>query len=453
MRSFPLLTRAALLLVGTSLGLGAPRPVEAQRLRERISQLFIFGSGEDPLFLAGSATNGNPNDVRNHGKHYIPSAVAENGSVIGFLTGSLAGRVSSVPISSTASGVTFRFEGGVPIATSTSAGPIFAERAQTLGRGRVFAGLNRSAFSFTSLRGTPLDDLHLTFTHDNVNYDGCSAEVGNDCSRMGVPLLENETMNVDLDLGIDVAVTSMYLTYGLSNRVDIGVVLPVLQTSFTGSSTATIVPFGPPPAAHFFAGTPANPVLTATRSVSGSVTGLGDIAARVKVNLKQGASGGAALLLDGRFPTGDEEDLLGAGRFTGRALLIMSSTFGAFSPHANLGAMYTPDSTRNSAVLATAGFDHLLGKGITLAVDVVSEFQLGASKLRLPQPVHITFPYARTINPAALRDIRDDILNGSIGFKFSASNRTTMVTNALVPLNSGGLRSRVAYTVGVEYSY
>ena len=45
---------------------------------------------------------------------------------------------------------TFRFEGGVPVRTSQSAGPIFAERAQTLGRGRMLAGLTRSSFSFTS---------------------------------------------------------------------------------------------------------------------------------------------------------------------------------------------------------------------------------------------------------------------------------------------------------------
>ena len=358
-----------------------------------------------------------------------------------------------MPIGATTSGVTFRFEGGVPVSTSTSSGPIFAERAQTLGNGRVLAGLSRSSFNFTSLRGTPLDALHLTFTHENVNFDGCSAIAGDDCAKMGVPTLENEVMNFDLSLNIHVAVTSFYLTYGLSNRVDLGVVIPVLQNSFDGSSLATIVPFSSGPAAHFFAGTPENPTLAATRSVSGRASGIGDVATRLKINVHQSATTGVALLLDGRFPTGDEADLLGSGKFAGRAVGILSSTFGAFSPHVNLGLLYSADTTRNNVVLATVGFDHLLGKGITMAAEVVSESQLGESRLHLPKPVHIVAPFRRTVYPTSIPDIRDDIVNGSLGFKFSAANRTTVVTNALFPLNDGGLRARLTYTLGVEYAY
>ena len=115
----------------------SPSLVAAQRLRERISQLFVFGQGQEPLFLAGSATSSNSTAIRAHGNHFIPSQVAENGSIIGFLTGALGASVSNVPIGATTSGETFRFEGGVPVSTATSAGPIFAERGQTLGRGRV----------------------------------------------------------------------------------------------------------------------------------------------------------------------------------------------------------------------------------------------------------------------------------------------------------------------------
>jgi hypothetical protein len=439
--------------VACTAGLLLAAPAHAQRLRERLNQLFIFGSGSDPLFLEGTATASNPAAVRAHGKHFIPSAVAENGSVIGFVTGSLASRVSNVPISATTSGVTFRFEGGVPVSTSTSSGPIFAERSQTLGSGRVLAGVSRSSFDFSSIRGVPLDAVKLTFTHENVDFPGCSEIQGNDCKKMGVPVLENEQMDFDLNLGIHVAVTSFYLTYGLSNRVDVGIVIPVLSNALTGTSRASIVPFGPGPASHFFAGTPENPTLTASRSISGQASGLGDVAARIKVNLRQTATTGVALLLDGRLPTGDEQDLLGAGKFAGRVMGILSTTFGNFSPHVNVGMLYSADTTRNNMVLATAGFDHLLGKGITMAAEVVSEFQIGDSQLRLPKPVTVDAPFKRTIIPTSIPDIRDDIINGSFGFKFAAANRTTVVTNALFSLNDGGLRARLTYTLGLEYAF
>lgn len=430
-----------------------PALLHAQSLRDRLSQLFIFGPGEDPLFLAGTATSSNPASIRIHGKHFVPSASAENGSVIAFVTTAVGSRVANVPIGATTSGQTFRFEGGVPVATSTSAGPIFAERAQTLGRGRVLVGANQTNLTFTSLRGVPLSQLHLIFTHENVNFDGCSESQGADCALMGVPSLENDIMEFNLNLDIHVAVTSFFLTYGLSDRVDLGIVLPLMNTTVSGSSEANILPFGGPTATHFFAGTPENPVLQASRSISGSAVGLGDVALRLKFNARQSSRGGAALLLDARLPTGDRADLLGSGHFSGRALAIVSSTVGAVSPHLNVGYLYTADPLQNDVVLATAGFDQLLSPGLTMAVDVDAELQVGASKLLLPQPVVYESPFRRTINPTDIPAVRDDVINGAMGFKYTTPSHLTLVANTLFPLNSGGLRARLTYTLGVEYSY
>jgi hypothetical protein len=47
----------------------------------------------------------------------------------------------------------------------------------------------------------------------------------------------------------------------------------------------------------------------------------------------------------------------------------------------------------------------------------------------------------------------DDIVNGSFGFKFSVPTGFTVITNAIVPLNRGGLRANLTYTAGVEYSF
>src|SRR3712207_7193832 len=66
-----------------------------------------------------------------------------------------------------------------------------------------------------------------------------------------------------------------YTTLFRSDRVDVGVVLPLVSTSLAGQSVAQIVPFGPT-VNHFFAGTVDAPILTASRTVSGSATGAGD---------------------------------------------------------------------------------------------------------------------------------------------------------------------------------
>lgn len=259
-------------------------PVDAQGLRDRISSLFIFGPGEDPLFLAGSADPNNPQFIQAHGTHFVPASAAENASLIAFVTGAICANIGNTPIGSTSGAETFRFEGGVPVRTSQSAGPIFAERAQTLGRGRMLAGLTRSTFSFSTLRGVDLKDISLTFTHENVDFPNCDSLFGGDCSRMGVPSFENDVMHFDLSLDIDVAVHAFYLTYGLTDRIDIGAVVPVVTASLRGESRAELVPFGPDNVAHFFDGTTDDPELAVTRSTSGSSTGVGDVALRLKAS-------------------------------------------------------------------------------------------------------------------------------------------------------------------------
>jgi hypothetical protein len=428
-------------------------PVQAQHLRDRMSDLFIFGSGADPLTLGGTSDPSNPDSVRIHGSHFVPAAVASNGTVISFLTNSIGSNVANVPVSATSGGSTFRFEGGVPIRTSTSAGPIFGERAQTLGRGRVLVALARTGVHFKTLRGVDLENIRFTFTHANSDFPGCDSAAAGDCSLMGVPTLENETIDLNLALDVRLTVTGFLLTYGLTDRIDVGVVLPVVSVSLAGTSTAQITPFGPPPAVHFFGGTPENPILTASRSIDGSTTGLGDVDARVKLNLRRGEPLSVGLLADVRFPTGSEENMLGSGAFAARGLAILSAQFGSFAPHANLGYLYRGSEFESDAVLLTAGFDHLLAPWATLAVDMISQLQVGDSPLEIPRPVQIESPYHRTIIPTVIPDRRDDVIDGSLGLKLAAAPGLTVIGNGQWSLNRGGLRPDVIWTAGLEYNF
>jgi len=442
-----------LILLGFVAALAAPTVSLAQNLRDRIGDLFIFGPGQQPLFLAGSGDPNNPASLQAHGLHFIPASSAENGALIAFITDALGTSIGSIPIGSTSGGETFRFEAGVPILTSTSAGPIFAERAQTLGRGRVLAGISRTGFRFATLRGVDMGDINLVFTHQNVDFPGCSAQFGGDCKLYGIPRLENDAMDFHLNMNLDVRVTSLYVTYGVSNRFDFGLVVPIVEAEFQGESDAQIRPFGGDSAFHYFAGTPTNPVLTAHRQSLGSSSGLGDVAVRLKLNMRETDDASFAVLLDGRFPTGSEEDLLGAGKFSGRALMILNSKFGDFSPHLNAGFLYHAAKQQNDAVLGTVGFDQRLADPVTFAVDLVTELQVGDSKLPLPGLVTYDVPFRRTLNPTNIPQMRDDIVNGSFGFKLSPARKTTLVLNTLFPLNRGGLRPNIVYTGALEYTF
>jgi len=427
-------------------------PLHAQGLRDDINQLFIFGNGDDPLFLGGSGSN--PSQaIAIHGAHFEPSAVSQNGTMIDFLTNAIGGNVADFPFSAASGGTTFKFENGVPVATSTSAGPVFAERGQTLGRGRVLVGLSYDTFHYSSIRGVDLHNINLVFTHQNVTGAKCDSIFGTSCTPMGVPSFENDIMPFQLSLDIKTSVESFVLTYGVSDRLDIGVAIPMVSTSLVGQSTATIIPFGGDSVYHYFAGTPSNPVLSASRFIQGSATGIGDVAVRAKLNVHSSDRSSVALLVDGRFPTGSQDDLLGAGKFSGRALAVISGSFGAFSPHADVGYLRRAGNNRNDAVLATFGFDHLMSTGVTLDADMIAQFQVGNSKLLIPQSVTYTEPFQRTVNTTDIPNIRDDLINGSLGAKFTLRGGLTAIANVIVPLNRGGLRANELYTVGLEYGF
>jgi hypothetical protein len=94
-----------------------------------------------------------------------------------------------------------------------------------------------------------------------------------------------------------------------------------------------------------------------------------------------------------------------------------------------------------------------LSQRVTLAADVLSELQVGRSQLQLPGPVTYEKPYHRVIQPTTIPDIRDDLVTGSFGAKFALPHGFTVVANALVPLNRGGMRPDIVYTTGLELEF
>ncbi len=421
-------------------------------LRGRISDLFRFGDCAEPLCL-----NASINSASGHGDHYIGSTVDGTNSLIGFLSGAIAQAVSNVPISTATSGITFRIVGGVPEPTSSSSGPIFGERVQTLGRGRVLVGANVTGVEFNSVRGVPLSDIAFTFTHQNICRVGgpppapCGAPFPQD-SALGSPAFENDIIEVNTSLNLKMQVASLYFTYGLLDRVDIGIGIPFVRVDLRGGSLATIIPLTSP-SPHFF-GTSSNPLLSAGASMHGTETGIGDIAARVKINLGGTDRGAIGILTEARFPTGDEAKFLGTGETAIRVLGIASARYGTFSPHINGGYLYRSGKSITDAVLATVGFDQLVSSRVTLAADIISQIQVGTNPLVLPEDVEFTVaPLQRRVRPTNIPNRNDDIIDGSLGFKFLTGAGVTIVTNALVPLNNGGIRGNLVWTTGLEYNF
>lgn len=422
--------RRALAIAALSLAIHGS--AQAQSLSERFTSLFTFGDCGTPLCLSVNSAV--------HGQHYNPAVTQGQLNLLSFLTNSIGNSLGNIPFTGASSGVTFSFAGGAPVATSLSSGPIFAERSQTLGRGRLLMGVNVSSISMDNVRGVPLNDLEFNFTHQNIQD-----------AAMGDPVFENDIIEVNTNLGLSLLVTSAYASFGLLDNVDIGVLVPMVRASLDGVSQAAVIPFSQPTPHQF--GTPGNPATTAQSTSSGSALGLGDIALRVKANLYQTATWGAAALVDARLATGDEENFLGSGSTSIRAMGVLSSRFGDFSAHANAGMAIRTGEHQSNSLLLTIGFDHLVSSKVTIAGELVSGFEMGESNLVLPAPVVFTAPQVRTVEVTDIPEQKDNLMDASFGVKFLLPGQYRAVTNVLFPISDGGLRPKFFWTLGFERTF
>jgi len=418
----------------------SPGPAAAQNLRDELRQLFTFGTCGELVCLS--------NLTGIHGEHFKLSAYSDGTALIGFLGSSIGLSVSNTPISSSSSGTTFKLVGGVPVKTSTSAGPIFGERAQTLGRGRWFVGLGLTQMNFERLRGVPLNGITFNYTHQDVGDTATGAGI----DTLGSPAFENDFINVKMALDVNLLVASLSMTYGLVDGIDVGVTVPFVRTSIHGNSVAQVVPAGGA-ILHYFSGSAQDPVLTAVSSADGAATGIGDVEGHLKINVAQGDKTGAALFVSARFPTGDENNLLGSGAFSGRALGVFSARFGTFSPHINLGYTVRDATDQNNSVDGALGYDALLSPWATMAVDLLASWEIGTSRLRVPPPVQYLAPAHRTLDVTNIPGQPDNLMSLNLGFKFRTRRGIQLVTNALFPLRDSGLQPSVAWTGGLEYNF
>jgi len=347
-----------------------------------------------------------------------------------------------VPLGATSSGATFSIVGGLPVRTSTSAGPIFNERTQTLGRGRIFLGASVTGVEYTSLNGTPLSGLQLNFAHENTDPD----------ATFGDPVYENDLMALDLDLNVNVIVAAAALTIGVTDFLDIGVAVPFVRTQVSGRSSAQFLPFGSS-AIHRFGGDASDPILRATASMEGTASGIGDVAARMKINLGQSSTMGAGLLAEMRFPTGDEENLLGAGASQIRAAALYSAQLGGFSPHLNVGYVARNGDYQRDGVNIQTAFDQLLTDWATLAVGVEAEMQMGDNPFVLPEEIVLTEPFVRQFAATNIPNQDGDLLRAMIGGKFTVRGGTVLVANGIFPLRKVGLQPDFIWTLGLDFPF
>jgi hypothetical protein len=440
----------------------------------------------------------------NHTAHFQLSG-GTGGNEILFLNAALVNQaiisqLTSLPLGSSSGGFTYSFnsEVGTFERTSDSFGPSLAERALTNGRGKFNIGINFQSSSFDSFEGKDLDGDELNFY---LLHNDCCAPPGN--GILTSPAFEGDLIASSLSMSLKSQSVLFFLNYGITDRFDVSLVVPVTSVDVEATNTASMqrVSTAINPNIHFFNASERDAVVFAD---SGSASGLGDIAIRGKWNFYQVSGGGLAAGIELRLPTGDEENLLGLGTSQAKFSFIASTAWGRLAPHFNLGYKFSgeapdtlnqvaypelvgvdaptnPSTTREvESTLSleqvdiapdefnfAAGFDIILAPKVTLAADILGRRLIDAGRLR-------EYPYehrfrlegpdgnvlvddgpvqAITFQQLFLDPVSVNQIFGALGAKVNVGSTFLLSFNVLFALTEEGLRDDVVPIIGFDYVF
>jgi len=273
--------------------------------------------------LADQPGTGDLPGIANTVKNYT---VANTSALNSALSSNIAVALSVIPLSAPSSGVILKKDPvtGAELGVSATLGPIFTQRAQSIGKGKFYLGFTHQNFHFTKLNGQSLNALSVLYQGGDAS-PAISSLVGKTVTTAPA------TFNVGMDVRLSQDIA--FLTYGVTNRVDVSVGLPVVHAAVAARSYNGIVYTGT--GLDFNPGnqcwcvntlTPGTFSLTAPQigTASGAKSGFGDLLLRVKGTVRETAHSAIAAGLNVRLPTGDADNFTGTGTTSVKPFLTLA---------------------------------------------------------------------------------------------------------------------------------
>ena len=341
---------------------------------------------------------------------------------------------SQVPIPSSSGAFSYMWDSDLDtfVRSEQSLGSLFAERAQTLGRGRFNVGFAYQHVDYSTLDGDSLNNIRSTqpaFTQAYLNKLPAGDRA----------LFESDVIDTRLALSFTFDLFYVNAAYGLTDDIDVSLGLTINRAALSGHALAmTLNPANPQQTenvALFAANQPgvltngsppicSIPFRCAQDSFDQTAFGTGDLLLRGKWHIADTRYADLAVAGVLTLPTGNADDFLGFHDPTFTPWLILSKPFGRFDPHVNVGYAIRSGSDV-SQFQWIAGADFLTTHWLTLTSDFLGYYD----------------------------HVNNDVVQYSPGFKVNPVGGLVLSVGFQVPVNRDGLRADVIYTGEVEYNF
>ena len=427
----------------------------------------VYGPGG----LVGTNNGGPLYPTMFHSVHFQASSVSSLAPV----NAEIGVQLSQVPLASPVSG--FIFANGV-MQEATSFGPVLADRAETLGKRRIFVGVSYEYFDFDKADNVNLKTFGAVYTHE-LEAALCTGPNPPPCytpttppGSAPEPVYTQDIVATQNRIDIKVNQVTIVGTYGLSDNLDLSIAIPLVAVRMTMDSSATIYSFEPAPHVHYFSPPPTvipgETYVDASNASfvnSNSAFGIGDLRLRGKYVAWHGAQEKAAVAtgLDVRLPTGDAYNFLGSGAWGLRPFVIYSYS-GKVSPHASAGVEVNGNSILAGTVTLqpvttaqlpnvfsySAGADASVARWLGLSADYIGTSLLNAARLETSTAQDAVGNNHPTITTSVSTINQANI---SAGAKVRPFARFLVTGNVLFRLNNAGLHFKPSPLIGVSYTF
>ena len=332
------------------------------------------------------------------------------------ITRALLVNLTSVPLASASSGFVYRLNPqlGTMERATESFGSFFVERALTAAQEQVAFGVSVATSSFDRL-----GDLELR--------DGSLVTIANQFRDEAAPF-DTEA----LTLRLRSSTLTLFGSVGVTDRFELGAALPLISLSVEGERLNVYRD---------------EPFLQASGEASAS--GLGDAALRAKYTLARGATGAVAAAAEIRLPTGNADNLLGAGAATYRFLGIGSFESGRLTVNGNGGLVFGGVSDEVNLAGAAA---YAVGPRVTVGGEVLVRRVADLRDLSLVAEPHPSVSGLDTLRLAPGESAMT-LTRAIAGFKWNVNHTLVLGAHVAFPLARRGLTAPITPTIGLEYSF
>ena len=239
------------------------------------SQNAISADISDPRFVAIILNGAN---FRDTGNFTVSQNIVQLNNA---LNASIASALSIIPLSSPASGVIVKKDPvtGAELPVSGTLGPLFTERAETIGKRKLYFGISNQNYHFTKFNGTSLNALSVLYK-------------GGDPSKLTASGRPLATVPATFGVAMDVRLSQniAFITYGVTEKLDVSLGLPMTHSAVSARTYNGIIYGGngflSNGSSCWCVGTftPGFPTLTQPdiNQTSLAKSGLGDVLVRVK---------------------------------------------------------------------------------------------------------------------------------------------------------------------------